>query len=180
MPPERALYVIDQNFPWYVAPMPWGPGIEVVRLSDVDPSLTSDAEDWEILLELEHRGGVDGFLTNDANILRSAREMLALQHTSLALIATDGVGHDPLKATGLAMVHLADIAADTAVRPMTYLLSPTGKRSLSARRRFATAVAHQPRSPGEAVGQERAAMRQSIGQLRPHLLPLLERRRTGD
>ncbi|HUX87929.1 MAG TPA: hypothetical protein VMW65_13080 [Chloroflexota bacterium] len=105
-----AHFVLDQNFPWYAAAVRWPPSLRISRLAEIEPTLTSDVDDWEVFLGLHKRGDVDGFITNDAKLLMQATEMVALQRTSLALVITDDVGHLPIRATGLVMVHLEEVA----------------------------------------------------------------------
>jgi len=121
-PEQPHVYVLDQNFPVLAVSAPWPQGIAVERLSSIDPSLVADTEDWEILLELAFRRDVAAFLTNDARILDSAREMVALQQTDLKLVVTDGVGHDSLRATGLILLHLGQVASQQSERAMTFRL----------------------------------------------------------
>jgi hypothetical protein len=102
-------FVLDQNFPIQVTGLPWPHGINLTRLYTLDPSLVADTEDWEVLLALSRRGDVDGFVTNDDKMLSLAREMIFLMRSRLKLVVTVGVGHDPLRATGLLMVSLPQI-----------------------------------------------------------------------
>ena len=91
-------------------------------LGTIDPDLTRDHDDWEIFRALHRRGNIDGFITNDANILNLSREMVTLSRTQLTLVVTSGVGHDPLGATGLIMLHLPQIAKQTHPKPCIYIL----------------------------------------------------------
>lgn len=115
-------FVLDQNFPVQATGLPWPPGIEVTRLNDLDRRLTRDYEDWQIFLELNDRGDVDSIVTNDANILKLPTEMVALSKTKLILVVVDRGGDNPLRATGLIMVHMEQVARQTRVRPYIYVL----------------------------------------------------------
>jgi hypothetical protein len=57
---------------------------------------------------------VDGYITNDAAMLDSAEEVVALTRTRLALVVTAGVGHNPLRASGLLMTYLSEISRQVA------------------------------------------------------------------
>jgi hypothetical protein len=117
--------VLDQNFPFYITGIPWTrPNLRVSRLLDIDPELTHDHDDWEVFLALGQRGGVDGFITDDAKLLNLPAEMVALHTTSLALVVTDGVGHQPIRATGLLMVHLETISNQLTGKPRICVLRP--------------------------------------------------------
>lgn len=163
--------MLDQNFPIQTTGIGWPPGLQVVRLDSVDRALTEGAEDWEVILELQHRRLFDGFITNDRRILSSPREMIAHERTELALIATDGVGHDPLIATGLVMVHLSAISLERSKHggAMTYLLRPSGKRSLTPGRRLNEIAEHGNRSSREIRASEEQAIRAQVNERRPHL-----------
>jgi hypothetical protein len=144
-PPDHSRFVLDQNFPWQATTLPWPRRIELVRLEDIDARLTAGVEDWEILASLAQRGDVAGFVTNDARMLGSLYEMIVLQHTRLVLVVTDSVGHDPLRATGLLMVHLSDLAGMSG--PMTAKLYPNGRQLRTPGQRINDIAGHRNTSP---------------------------------
>lgn len=94
-------------------------------LGELAPELTRGHEDWQLFLRLAAYGDVAGFVTNDDRLLRSPMEMFALRRTRLCLIVTAGVGHDPIRATGLVMAHLTAIHRDGRRPPSTYRLRPS-------------------------------------------------------
>jgi len=77
---------------------------------DIAPHLADEPDDWRILIGLATRGDVDGFITNDDDMLELPEEMVALSRTRLTLVVTAGVGHNPLRASGLLMAYLPEIA----------------------------------------------------------------------
>ena len=83
-------FVLDHNFPWYASRIEWPSGIAVSRLADVNADLVAGREDWEILLSLGSRGDVDGFITNDAAMVRLESAMVALHATRLVLVVIRG------------------------------------------------------------------------------------------
>lgn len=121
-------FVLDHNFPFQAAAIPWPPAIRVTRLAALDPALIKDHDDWQVFLALHARGDIDAFVTNDKNILASAREMVALSQTTLVLVVTVDVGQNALRATGLIMTCLPQIAVQmespTSFRPTIYRLHP--------------------------------------------------------
>jgi hypothetical protein len=121
-------FVLDHNFPFQATAIPWPPAIQVTRLVAFDPKLIKNHDDWQVMLALYARGSVDAFVTNDKNILDSAREMVALSRTNLALIVTEGVGEDAFRATGLIMTYLPHVtihmASQSSFRPVIYRLHP--------------------------------------------------------
>jgi hypothetical protein len=110
-------FVLDHNFPYQVVNgLDWPPYIHVSALKDVTPELVEEPDDWRILLALAARGDVDGYITNDAAMLDGVEEMVALTRTQLALVVTAGVGHNPLRASGLLMTYLSEIARQVRAR----------------------------------------------------------------
>ncbi len=61
------------EFSLYVAGFDWAPTISVSRLTDVDPGLTRNREDWQVIVALARRGDVDGLITNDSRMLLLAK-----------------------------------------------------------------------------------------------------------
>lgn len=111
----RRLFALDHNFPQpLVASL--GPYIreaELVAIERIHWKLP-ELPDWEVLLALHrHERPWDGLVTNDAKMLRLAREMAVLHQTKLTLVVASGAGDDPLKATGLLLTHLPHICGNT-------------------------------------------------------------------
>ena len=153
-----AHFVLDQNFPWYVTQFPWPPPLKISRLAEIDPELTRDHDDWEILLALDRAGGVEGFITNDADMLQLPREMVALRSTRLALVVTDGVGHEPLRATGLLMVHLEEVARRLDGRPRIHVLRPRGLSPQTPDQQTNVLARRLNVPPNHLISEERARM----------------------
>jgi hypothetical protein len=121
-------FVLDHNFPYQVVHgLDWPPYLRLRGLKDVAPDLIDEPDDWRILLQLATRGDVDGYITNDAAMLELPEEMVALTRTRLTLVVTVGVGHNPVRATGLLMTYLPEVARRTRNqsprRPTIYRLS---------------------------------------------------------
>jgi hypothetical protein len=88
----------------------WPPYLRLSALKDFAPRLVDEPDDWRILLALAAMGDVDGYITNDPDLLDGTEELVALTRTRLALVMTAGVGHNPLRASGLLMTYLSEIA----------------------------------------------------------------------
>ena len=74
-PPDSVrTFIIDQNFPWHVAPLPWPDGLRVRRLEEFNPGLVADVGGWEILPGLMPRGFVRGFRCKGPNSVWVARD----------------------------------------------------------------------------------------------------------
>jgi len=153
-----AHYVLDHNFPLYVAGFAWPRSIEVSRLAEIDPTLIRGHEDWEVLIALSGRGDVDGFITNDSRMLNLPREMIALSRTRLALVIADGVGHDALRATGLVMVHLEQVARNTDGQPRIFVLRPSNVQPAVPWERINSIARHHSVNVNSLVADELAAM----------------------
>ena len=150
-------FVLDHNFPWQVTQLPWPEHLRLTRLADYDASLIQHYDDWQVFYALDRRGDVDGFITNDANILQLAREMVVLSGTRLTLVVADGVGHDPIRATGLVMLYLGQIVNRLSHRPQIFKLRPVGLghyRSTPAKQ-INRLADHRNIAPPELITRER-------------------------
>ncbi len=110
-------FALDQNFPLPIVDVlaKYIVEAELVPLSSIDPMLTRDTEDWQVLLALhKHAEQWDGLITTDSGMLLLAKEMAVLCQTRLTLVVAEASGHDPVKATGLVLAHLPGICSKTA------------------------------------------------------------------
>lgn len=117
-------FVCDENFPFHIGNLKWPPAVKISRLVNIAPSLQS-VDDWQVINGLHRRGDIHGLITNDGRMLNLPREMVALSCSKLALIVTDGVGNDPIRATGLVMVHLQDVVKQLSGYPQIFRLHPS-------------------------------------------------------
>lgn len=106
-----AHFVLDHNFPEIVTTVKWPPSIELSQLKALDSRLISGLEDWQVLLALHQRGGIDAFVTQDVRILSSPTEVTILCQLSLSLVVVEGVAENPIRATGVLMAHLEPIVS---------------------------------------------------------------------
>jgi hypothetical protein len=104
---RRPTFVLDHDFP-----DPPGmdlerliPSVELKRLRTLHPDLVQDHDDWEVLQKLKARGGVDGFITLDADMLELPREMVVLHQTRLTLIVIENTDNDPIAAWAMLLIH---------------------------------------------------------------------------
>jgi hypothetical protein len=121
-----ARFALDQNFPQPIieAVAEFIPEVVLVPLTEIDPLLTVEMDDWEVLLALHHHAEEwDGLITNDHHILTSPRELAVLRQTGLTLVVVQSLGHDPIRATGLLFMHLEYIGRETTPeRPQVWRL----------------------------------------------------------
>ena len=104
-------FALDQNFPTPIVDSlrDYITEAELISVREIDARLV-DIDDWQLLLCLHNDpGGWDGLITNDAAMLSLPREMCVLQKTRLKLVVAEGVGHDPVTATGLVLANLPQI-----------------------------------------------------------------------
>jgi hypothetical protein len=120
--PRKPVFALDQNFPSVT--MPPLPDIDFIPLRQLYPDLIRDHDDWDVLRELKRRGGVDGLITLDDNIVKLPKEMSVLHQTRLSLVVFRNVNNDPLVATDLLLVHASAIArSNDRRRPQLWVLS---------------------------------------------------------
>lgn len=62
-------FVLDQTFPVQGTGLPWPSTLRLSLLQDILPGMEGGHDDWELLLALDKRGDIDGFIANDAKML---------------------------------------------------------------------------------------------------------------
>jgi hypothetical protein len=90
--------------------------ISVSSLGDVTPRTSSFAklDDWELLLELHnHERPWDGMITTDRRLPVLPKEMVVLRQTHLTLVVANGLGDNPIRATGVLLAHIDHICHHT-------------------------------------------------------------------
>lgn len=97
---------LDQNFPEPVfnSVKPWTLSIQLVPLRRIDSRLTT-LEDRKLLIALK-QFGYDGLVTLNYKMLRNPTELAAVLKTKLVILAIEGVGNDPIRATGALLLYL--------------------------------------------------------------------------
>ena len=129
---SRRLFALDDNFPQPVlaAFADALPQVELVPIRDIDPTF-AELDDWELLRELHrHSRSWDGMITNDDAMLSLSKEMTVLSQTGLTLVVAKGEGHNPIRAVGVLLCHLAHICHHTKPgTPQIWKLRVTQKNS---------------------------------------------------
>ena len=159
---EPLHFVLDQNYPIAPLSIRWPTALQLSRLAEIAPELVRDHEDWEIVHALNQRGDVTGFVTNDADMLELPREMVVLNDSQLTLVITDGVGHDPIRATGLLMVHLQEIARRVINKPQIFVLRPRPLQPLTSGSQLDKLADRQHIQTNRLISQERAVVRELL------------------
>jgi hypothetical protein len=109
-PPSLPRFALDQNFPRPILDSVlarWIPELTIVALSDVDPRLTKDHDDWEVILAL-HQLGYDGFIFLDKDMIHLPDVVAMIEQTKMTVVLVDE--GEPVRATGLLLFHLRSIA----------------------------------------------------------------------
>ena len=97
---------IDQNFPEPIveALSPHVPDIDFLPLRKIAPQLP-EASDRELLIAL-HKLRFNWLVTLNYKMLRNPAELAAVIKTKINVFAIEGLGHDPIRATGALLLHL--------------------------------------------------------------------------
>lgn len=139
-PPQRGLnlsrpprrFALDESFPQPIVALLTEylrDEAELVPLAGIDPRLAESDDDWRTLLFLHQRGEWDGLITTNSGMLSLPRELAVLMQTKLSLVVAEESGHDPLRASGLLLLHLPGICRDTtATKPQLWRLRAPGRR----------------------------------------------------
>jgi hypothetical protein len=103
---------LDQNFPTPIlsALADYMPEVELVPLLKIDHRMP-DLQDRELIIAL-HQAGWAGLVTNNYKMLRVPRELAAIMRTHLGVFAIEGVGDDPVRATGALLLDLPGVLKD--------------------------------------------------------------------
>lgn len=104
---------LDHNFPEPILRCldEFIPDIGLLPLRQIHPVLPQ-LGDRELLIAL-HQLGYKGLITSNYKMLQNPRELAAVLKTKITVFAIEGVGHDPIRATGALLLDLP--AAITAV-----------------------------------------------------------------
>lgn len=110
------LFALDQNFPEPIVEALeeyLEEDVELVPIRRIHARM-STLDDWEVLLALHTDARPwDGLITTDRNMLSLPKELSVLCQTRLTLVVAIAAGHDPIKATGLVLAHIAGICQRT-------------------------------------------------------------------
>ncbi len=113
--PQR-LFAIDQNFPEPLLDalsLSLGEFTELVPVRAIGHGL-GNVDDWELLLGLYRDDRPwDGLITCDGEMLSQPKEMVVLAQTNLTLVVAEAAGHNPIKAVGTLLCHLAHVCHGT-------------------------------------------------------------------
>lgn len=107
-PPDRPIFVLDENFPQPIldeALDNWVLEVDLRSIRDFEPALVGGSEDWEVILGLKQRGA-EALITCDDNMLFAPRVVAVIEQTRFTVVSCRAAGHDPVLATGILLAHL--------------------------------------------------------------------------
>lgn len=116
---------LDHNFPEPILDCleEFIPEINLIPLRRIHGTLPL-LDDRELLIAL-HQLGFPGFVTSNYKMLQNPRELAAVLKTRLTVFAIEGVGHDPIRATGALLLDLPSaVAAMQAGKKGVFWLRP--------------------------------------------------------
>lgn len=145
--PQPIRLALDQNFPTPIlrALDEYIVDVKLVPLRAIDPRL-SMLDDRALVIAL-HQLGYPGLVTNNYKMLKNPRELAAIIATKLTVFAIEGVGDDPIRATGALLLDLPGALKrmDTR-RPQVFWMRPRNPLPESPTDPFERAAAHQNRA----------------------------------
>jgi hypothetical protein len=99
-------FALDQNFPTPIVDClaQYIVGVDLSSLHQIDPRLC-DLDDRPLLIALRQLG-FDGLVTNNYRMFDVPSEVAAILATKLTVFGVEGVGDDPLRATGAVLLDL--------------------------------------------------------------------------
>ena len=134
---------LDQNFPEPILRQlePWMGDIQLVPLRAIDNRLTR-FDDRDLLMALKQLG-FEGLVTLNYKMLRNPKELAAVLKTKLTIFAVEGVGDDPIRATGALLLDLQPaIRAMRSGRTGVFRLRPRAPRAQDPWELFERAAAN--------------------------------------
>jgi PIN like domain len=155
---ERRRVALDQNFPEpilrclqdYIA------DVEFVSLRHIDARLP-DLDDRPLIIAL-HNLGWDCLVTNNYRMLKTPSELAAIMHTRMTVFAIDGVGDDPISATGAVLLDLPrSLRRVDANRAQVFWMRPRTPAPMDPWDLFGTAADHQHRQRQELYDELRVS-----------------------
>jgi hypothetical protein len=145
---------LDQNFPVPIinAMQDFMVDIELVSLRRIDPRL-STLDDRELLIALKQLG-FPGLVTNNYKMLKNPKELAAIIATKVTVFAVEGVGDDPIRATGAVLLDLPGaLKRMDSRRAQVFWMRPRNPMPQDPMDLFRTAAGHQHRDADELLSE---------------------------
>jgi hypothetical protein len=144
---QRLKLALDQNFPVLILnAAALLPEVEISPIRKIDPRL-SDLDDRKLLIAL-HQLGWQGLITNNYKMLRVPAEIAAIVKTKLVVFAVEGIGDDPLRATGAVLLHLPSVAKQIQTgKAQVFRVNPRAPQPEDAWEFFRLAAERRKKTP---------------------------------
>jgi hypothetical protein len=145
---------LDQNFPTPIlsALSKFIVDIELISLRAIDPRL-STLDDRALIIAL-HQLGFPGLVTNNYKMLKNPKELAAIIATKLTVFAIEGVGGDPIRATGAVLLDLPGALKRVDSRKaQVFWMRPRNPTPEDPMSLFERAAAHQHRPAGDFLAE---------------------------
>ena len=141
---------LDQNFPEPILRCldEYVVDVRLVPLRSIDARLPT-LGDRELVIAL-HQLGWQGLVTNNYRMLKNPKELAAILKTKLTVFAVEGVGDDPIRATGAVLLDLP--GALKRVHPdraQVFWMRPRNPQPQDPWELFAVAAGHQQREAND-------------------------------
>ena len=143
---------LDQNFPTPIlrAIAEYIVDVELIPIREIDARL-STLEDRELLIALKQLG-FPGLVTNNYKMLKNPKELAAIMATKLTVFAIEGVGDDPIRATGAVLLDLPGaLKRLDSRRAQVFWMRPRNPIPADPAELFERAASHQNRDPEELL-----------------------------
>jgi hypothetical protein len=157
---------LDHNFPTPIlrALGAYIVDVELITLRDIDFRLP-DLDDRSLVIAL-HQLGFPGLVTNNYKMLKNPREVAAIMATKLTVFAIEGVGDDPIRATGALLLDLPGALKRLDTRkPQVFWMRPRNPQPQDPTELFDAIAKHQHRDSDELLAEvrvDRAELRTQV------------------
>ena len=141
---------LDHNFPERIVNdlRPWMGSLELLPIRRINQRLAS-LDDRPLLIALRQLG-FEGLVTLNYKMLRNPSELAAVIKTQVSVFAIEGVGHDPLRATGALLLDLpVAVRALEAGSSGVFWLRPRAPQPQDPRNLFDEAARRRHEDPTE-------------------------------
>jgi hypothetical protein len=146
---QRLPLPLDQNFP---APIlaaldAYIVDVRFIPLRTIDPLLT-DMSDRRLLLALDAMG-FQGLVSNNYKMMQNPFEIAGLLATNLSLFVIEGLGHDPIRATGAVLLDLPGAIKKMTDRAEVFWMRPRNPEAQLPWDLFSKAAGRQHKAASE-------------------------------
>lgn len=158
----RLRFALDQNFPEPILSCldRFIIDIQLVPLRAIHPDLP-DMSDRRLLVVLDQISW-PGLVTNNHKMMQNPSEIAALLNTKLTMFVVEGVGHDPIRATGAVLLDLPGALRKMVPdKPQVFWMRPRNPEPQKPWDLFIRAAERQHRAPAELYEELRVTEAES-------------------